>query len=433
MNHPYPLRREKIADGVWFGSIVDSRFKTNLLTLNLALPLTRLTVTGNALLPQVLEKGYRLHPTYREFSMHLNRLYGAAVHAGCTKIGDNEVLTLSISSIDDVYALEGEPLLRECAGILCGLLLDPVLENGLLEPRNLALQRQYLIDSILAEINEKRAYALSRTLSLMFPDDPFGLPRQGFVEDAEKITPLSATEDYRRILDTARVEILHVGCGDPAPAKEVFQNAFRDLKRAPIPLTPTAAAVPGKTIREETEEMQVSQSKLCLGFKTGVDAHHPMLSAVRMMNSVLGGTPTSKLFLKVREEKSLCYYCASRSDRTKGILMIDSGVERCQAQEAKEAILEQLEAVRKGDITDEEMEFAKLSLQNSFRSVGETPYTLDAFYLTQTLLDVQETPEEQAEKLETVTREDVAAAAQLARLDTVYLLAGENREVDNHA
>ncbi len=433
MKEAYPLQRERIADDVWFGSITDSRYKTNLLTLNLALPLNRETVTGNALLPQVLEKGYRCYPNYRNFSMRLNQLYGASVHGGCTKIGDNEVLSLSISVIDDAYALAGEPLLKECAEILCGLLLDPVLQDGVLEPENIALQRKYLIDCIEAEINEKRAYAISRTLALMFPKDPFGLRRQGYVEDAEKITPESATADYRRILDTARIEIFHVGCGDPATAKEVFQEAFSKLKRHPQPLAVTAAACGGGSVREETEEMKVSQSKLCLGFKTGVDAHHPMLSAMRMMNSVLGGTPTSKLFLNVREKQSLCYYCTSRSDRTKGILMIDCGVERWQVEQAKEAILMQLKAVRNGEITDEEMEFAKLSLQNSFKSVGETPYSLDAFYLMQTLLGVRETPADQARKLESITREDVAAAAELAQLDTVYVLAGENREEGGNA
>ena len=56
MHQDYPLKREQIADGVYFGSIADSRFKTNLLTLNLTVPLARETVTENALLPLVLEK-----------------------------------------------------------------------------------------------------------------------------------------------------------------------------------------------------------------------------------------------------------------------------------------------------------------------------------------------------------------------------------------
>ena len=97
MKDTYPLRREKIGEEVFFSSLRDSRFKTDLLTLNFVLPLKRETVTENALIPLVLEKGSASFPAYRTFSMELNRLYGASVGAGCSKIGDNEILTLSIS------------------------------------------------------------------------------------------------------------------------------------------------------------------------------------------------------------------------------------------------------------------------------------------------------------------------------------------------
>lgn len=433
MKDSYPLRRERIAEGVWFGSIADSRFKTNLLTLNLVLPLRRETVTENALLPLVLEKGFRLFPTYREFSMKLNRLYGASVNTGCTKLGDNEVLTLSISTVDDAYALAGEALLRESAEILCGLLLDPVLRGGVLEPENLALQKQYLTDSIQAEINEKRSYAMGRALSIMFENEPYGLRKLGYVEDMDGITPESATAAYGSILETARIEILHVGTGNPAVAREVFAAAFQRVRRRPGELARTVIAKAGGSPKNVVEEKKVSQSKLCLGFKTGVGPDHPQLSAFRLMNSVLGGSPSSKLFLNVREKRSLCYYCASHSDRLKGILLIDCGVEADKVEETKEAIFAELDAIRRGDITGEELEFARLSLQNSFRSVGETPYSMEAFYLTQTLLGMEETPLEQSDRLDRITREDVAAAAALPGLDTVYVLTGQREEAEAHA
>ena len=105
-------------------------------------------------------------------------------------------------------------------------------------------------------------------------------------------------------------------------------------------------------------------------------------------------------------------------------MLIDSGVDREKVEEAKEAILNELEAVRRGDFTGEELEFARLSLQNSFRSVGDSASGLDSFYLTQTLLGIPETPEDQGEQLAGVTREMVMEAARGVTLDTVYLLTG---------
>ena len=65
--------------------------------------------------------------------------------------------------------------------------------------------------------------------------------------------------------------------------------------------------------------------------------------------------------------------------------------------------------------------------------MGETPYSMEAFYLTQTLLGMEETPLEQSDRLDRITREDVAAAAALPGLDTVYVLTGQREEAEAHA
>ena len=107
-------------------------------------------------------------------------------------------------------------------------------------------------------------------------------------------------------------------------------------------------------------------------------------------------------------------------------MMIDSGVEHDKIDEAKEAILEQLQAVCDGDFTDTDMEFASLSLQNSFRSMGESAYSMELYYLTQTVLGLSGTPEEQSEAIAKVQKDEIIEAAKHIRLHTVYLLTGEN-------
>ena len=432
MKQTFPLRREAIGDGVYFGSITDSRFKTNLLTVNLVLPLERETVTENALLPLALEKCWEEFPTRLKFAKHLNTLYDASAGSGVVKLGDSEILTLSFSAIDSAYALHGEDLMDEGAKTLLGLLLRPVVKNSGLEAENLNLQRQYLNDSIQAEIHDKRGYALSQTVRAMFAGDPCALNRLGYVEDAEKITPESALAAYRRVLDQSRIEILHVGMGDPSAARKRFAGAFSGASRHPQPLRETRLRTAPQTPKEVAEEKPVAQAKLCLGFHTGVNAKSPMASAMRLMSALLGGCTTSRLFVNVREKRSLCYYCSSRFDQSKGALVIDSGVEKSKAKEAREAILEEVDALRRGDFTDEELRFARLSLQNSLRSVGDTVYGLDSYYLSRVLQDMPETPEDQCQQLDAVTREEIVQAAKLLALDTVYLLAGPEEGGNGH-
>lgn len=418
--------REPIGDHVYFGSVRDERYKTNLLAVNLILPLRKETMTENALVPLILEKGYEDYPTFQSFSKKLNLMYGASAGSSISKIGDKAVLTLMISVIDDSYALNGEALLKESAHVLMGMLLRPAMTDGLFDEKTFELQRQYLIDTIEAEINDKRRYAMMKTVSLMFEGEAFGEDRFGTVEGAKSITAKEAAAAYFRMIDEASIEILHVGMGDPACAKEVCRNAFAALTRHPAALPETEIQMGEGEVQNVTERFNVTQSKLCFGFKTDIRPDSELLNPMRMAVAILGGTPTSKLFLNVREKKSLCYYCAARFDRTKGIMMIDSGVEHDKIDEAKGAILEQLQAVCDGDFTDTDMEFASLSLQNSFRSVGESAYSLELYYLTQTVLGLQGTPEEQSEAILRVQKNEIIEAAKHIRLHTVYLLTDEN-------
>lgn len=418
--------REPIADRVYFGSVRDERYKTNLLAVNLILPLEKETMTTNALVPMILERGYEDYPTFQDFSKKLNFMYGASAGSSTSKIGDKAVLTLMVSAIDDSYALNGEALLEESAEVLMGMLLRPVMKDGLFDEKTFALQRQYLVDTIEAEINDKRRYAMMKTISLLFEGEAFGEDRFGTVEGAKAVTAEEAAAAYRRIIDEATVEILHVGVGDPACAKEVCKRAFAPLRRHPVGLPETDIRIGSGKVKNVTERFNVTQSKLCFGFKTDVTPDSPLLNPMRMAVAILGGTPTSKLFLNVREKKSLCYYCAARFDRTKGIMLIDSGVEHDKIDEAQKAILEQLDAVRGGDFTETDMEFASLSLQNSFRSMGESTYSLELYYLTQTVLGLTGSPEEQSEAIAKVQKDEIIEAAKHIRLHTVYLLTGEN-------
>ena len=158
-----------------------------------------------------------------------------------------------------------------------------------------------------------------------------------------------------------------------------------------------------------------------------------MLNPMRMMTAILGGTPTSKLFLNVREKQSLCYYCGANLDRTKGVILIDSGVRPDNAEKAKAAIFAEVEAMRKGDFTEEDMHFALLSLQNTFRSVEESPFSVESYYRAQKVFGITETPEDQCIGLAAVTKEDIIRAANMMQLDTVYLLNGTGQGEEEQA
>ena len=116
-----------------------------------------------------------------------------------------------------------------------------------------------------------------------------------------------------------------------------------------------------------------------MGLRTAYFKNDRDCLANSVMSAVLGGTPTSKLFLNVREKESLCYYCVSRVDNNKGIMLIDSGVESENIQRTEESVLRQLELLKKGEITDGELEEAKLAIKNSLMSSLDSLSAMQGF------------------------------------------------------
>ena len=422
-----PFERVELGEGIFFTTITDPKFKSNRISVNLLLPLDRAQVTARALVPFLLRKRCASCADFTELNQKLAQLYGAALDADVRKYGAYQVLNLSLQGLDDRYTLGHEPVTAQCAQLVADLLLDPYLVDGVFDRQDTELERQYLIDTIEAEINDKRDLAIARTGELMFEGEPFGIKKYGYVEDAKALTPELATRTYEEVIRTAHIEILFLGCGDPTPAKEVLASAFAKVQRTPIDYRAVVPSGARAEARTTVDEMDVNQGKLVLGFKLGEHTSTRDEDSIKLMAALYGGTPFSKLFLNVREKLSLCYYCAARYEKVTRTLLVDSGVEFQNEPRAREEILRQLQLVQQGDFTDEELENTKLLLYNAFGSTGDTLGGLENWYLLQILAGSARTPAENAEAIAQLGREDIMRAAGWAQLDTIYFLTGKGQ------
>ncbi len=423
--------REELAPGVCFSSVRDPKFKHNTITVNLIVPLDRDTASGYALVPALLRKGTRTCPDFTRLEQTLCDLYGASLSADVGRYGEYQILSASITSIDDRFALEGEDISGRSAGLLADMVLDPNLVDGAFPEEDFLLEQQNLIDTIEAEINDKRGYALRKCRDAMCAGTRLAVSKYGTVEDARALTPASAAEHYRRLLDTARVEILFTGCGDPAGARETFRTRFGGLCRHVAALEPQPIVERAEEVKSLEERMEIAQSKLVLGMRPGDVSSRERQDALRLMTALYGGTPFSRLFVNVREKLSLCYYCAARFDPATGILTVDIGVEQANRDQAQKAILDELAAIAAGKFSDEELSSAKLSFANSLKSVGDSLAATESWYLTQILKGRAESPREDLEAVEKISRAQVEQAAAGVTLDTVYFLT--SKEGQAHA
>jgi len=413
----------ELMPGITLRCFPDDRFKQSALSVQFLRPMRRDEAALNALLPAVLLRGCEGCPDLRDITLRLDDLYGASVGALVRRVGDYHTTGLHCGFIDDRYALQNDAIAEPMFRFLRQLLLQPVLEQGVFRVDYVQSEKRNLISTIESQKNDKRAYAGSRLIRKMCAEDSFGIPRLGEKEQVAAITPESLYRHYRRVLKESPIHLFYVGSAEPQRIAEGLAELFRGLERDCIqlpPQTPYRVSEAG----EHTEQMDVAQGKLCMGFYTPVTLRTPDFAAMQVMNVIFGAGMTSKLFMQVREKMSLCYDIGSGYHSSKGIVTVSAGIDFHQEQVMRQEVLNQLAACQKGDISDNELTSAKQALLAQLQSTHDSPGAIEGYYATAALSGLGWTPAEYMEKVLSVTAEDVARVASLLQLHTVYFLKG---------
>ena len=414
--------RIRLAEGVHLTYLPARKFKTSLLSAQFVTPLRRETAGANALLAAVLRRGTVSCPDMGALSAKMDNLYDASIDYTVRKKGENQCVGFVASFIDDRYAPGGERLLEPAAALLGELVCDPVTYHGRFVPEYFESEKTNLLEAIRSLINDKRDWADSRLLRALCDGEAYAVPRLGDEETAERIDARSLYLHSRTLLASSRVEVLYCGSAERQRVEDAVLAALRHLPRGQVaPLPPIRRFDPRPQPRVLSEEMDVNQGKLGLGYRCATEDTPAMILA----NLIFGGTSNSKLFMNVRERLSLCYYASSSYARSKGIMTVSSGVEQKDYDRAVEEITRQLTAVQNGDWEDWEQQGALQAMLSSLTSLPDSQSALENYYLGQIATDCDETPEQLARALREVTKERIMAAAQSARLDTVYFLHGK--------
>ncbi len=409
--------------GVTLGCRRDHRFKQGCLSIQLVRPMCRAEAAKNALLPAVLLRGCREYPDLRAITWKLDDLYGASVSALVRRVGDCQTTGLYCSFMEDRFALEGDEILAPMVAFLGKLLLDPVTAAGCFDEEYVRSEKRNLIATIESELNDKRAYTAGKLLETMCRADSFGVPRLGEVEDVAAITAEDLYRHYQTILRESPVELFYVGTAEAETVAALLRPLFAPFQGSRMAMPVQTPFVPGQETHQ-TEELEVAQGKLCMGFTTPITNREGDFAAMQVLNCIFGAGMTSKLFMNVREKLSLCYAIGSGYYGSKGIVLVSAGIDTEKEADARREILSQLEACRRGDITAEELEAAREAILSSLRGVHDSPGAMEGYYATAAISKPALSLDAYRREVAAMTQERVVAAANTIRLQASYFLKG---------
>lgn len=415
--------RKVIADGVGYSTITDPKFKTNKIKVIFVTDLKEETAAANAMAIGIMASSNSKYKNISEITAKLNSLYGANIGASISKQGDFQNLSISVAAIHNRYALEGEDISGEITDILLDCIFSPNAHNGKFADEPFDFRKKDLLDTIDAEINNKRGYAIIQAQRLAFKGENSENSSYGKKENAQAVTSEQAYEAYQNLLKNSSIEIYFVGPEEDRSVENKLTDAFSKLERSSNEIEFVDFSKAKEEVLYNEEKLDVSQCKMVMAFKSDCADRYSM----KLMNTILGGTPFSKLFLNVREKLSLCYYCASSYNQLKGTMFIDCGIEEENIEKTRKEILNQIEQIKLGNFDDDEVNNSILSIINSLKGVGDTTASYINWYYSCLVNKEIIQPADTIERYKAVTREQIIEAAKSLKLDSVYVMKGAEK------
>ena len=413
-----------IKNGIKLHEIQTDKFKTNLIAVMLTTKLKKENVTKNALIPTVLKRGTAKMNTQEEINKTLEEMYGASFDCGIDKTGDNQVIKFYIESINDEFLPNNnENMLKKSLDKIFELIFNPYLENGTFKKEYVEQEKENLKQIIQSKIDYKARYALDRCIEEMYKDEPFGLYKYGDVKDLQNINEKNLYDYYIDFINTCKIDIYVSGILNNE-IENIIKNNENIIKLRDRDAQYKSYEPKTKKVEEEKEiqeSMEVTQGKIVIGLDVNID-DEDLRYDVMIYNSILGGSANSKLFQNVREKASLAYTASSSYYRLKNNIFINCGIEIENYEKALEIIKKQIEDMKNGDFTDEEIENAKKGIIAAIKTIDDEQDTEITYFFGQELSNVKNSLEEYIKKIQSVNRESILNIANKVSINTIYFL-----------
>lgn len=418
-------KQKELKNGIKLHTIRTDKFKTNLIAIFLTTKLTRENITKNAVISSLLRRGSNKLPSQEEISKKMEEMYGASFDCGLDKTGDNQVLKFYVETINDNFLPQNSRnILKIALESIFDIVFNPYIENDSFKEQYVEQEKNNIKQRIEGKIDNKARYAIDRCIEEMYKDEPFGLYRFGYIEDLQSLNGKNLYDYYKELINTCKIDIFVSGIIDDNTINLIKnnENIEKLQERKALYIVPNPL---NKKLQEQekniTESMEVTQGKLILGLDLNLDKKESRYPAL-IYNCILGGSANSKMFQNVREKAHLAYVASSSYMRYKSNVFVNCGIEIGNYEKALELIRQQIDDMKSGKFTEEDIENAKKGIKSAIKTIDDEQDTGITYYFGQELSDERCSVEDYITKIEKVNKDDIIDIANRAGINTIYFL-----------
>lgn len=292
--------------------------------------------------------------------------------------------------------------LDEAVGVMMEMLSGSVMEPGEIDS-----ERKVVLEEIAMHADSPDELVHDHLAAAMWGGHPVGHAILGRADVINSVDRESLMEFYRARFVGSRVVVAAAGAIDHGRLSEII--AAQGAGMACGEPADRSSPPPGPLAGRNTFYKETEQAHICLG-AGGLCRNHPDRFALAVMDNMLGGSMSSRLFQSVREQRGLAYSIYSYSGLLidTGMVGIYCGTQPGQAQEVIALIEAELEKVRKEGFTKEEIARAKNHITGSlYISLEDSGNRMGRIAKAEISKGEQLTVDELVSRVEGVTGEDI--------------------------
>ena len=408
----------EIARGVHLHVHETKKFKTQALSVIFLWPMNPSIRAESFLLSYLLADTTEHFPRKQDLLSHLDHLYGASLNVAGIPRGACDRLKLTLVGVH-VPGLNDD-LTQRLAEVAAECIFHPRIENGTFPEAMFRECREQAIVSVRMVKDDPQnrcAEAAAKSYGGSMAKRILPSPRQ-----LSKITPEDCVKAWEWIRDNARIDIQVLTDQNAETVRDFCVRTFPFPEREANPVLNRFH--PGREERVESVR-KISQSHIVMLFESGILMGDPDYPAYILGNGMFGGLPSSLLFQNVREKQGLCYSVESGLLRYDGVLRVTTAVDAPHIEEAIRSILSQLDVIKNGQFSEEDLSIARHMYINAHRSLLDDPGAILSEQYRRTLVPGTPDMTEMIELFSRMDRESIIRAFSSMKLKTVSIVRQE--------
>lgn len=405
-------------------TIKTDKFKNCSMEIMFRNKLEKEEITDNNMLVDMLMHSSKKYPKRRDVAIELENLYSASLRGFSTRIGNSVLLSFVLDFLNPKYCENG--YLNDVISMPFEMLLNPnVGDNEEFDQRSFNIIKNRIKSEIESLKENAAKYAIRRSLNNMDDNSPSSYYMVGYLDDLENITPSSLVETYNNVLDNYICDIYVIGNLDMDEVVSIIKKKFinRTIKQNKKELYVDNQLRKKYIDIEETGKYEQDSFVMIYNLDNLTKRERDFV--IHLYNIILGsGGLTSKLYKYLREENSLCYNVSSMYQKYDNLLMIYSGIDAKDKELCIKLVEKSMDEMKKGEFTSDELDNAIKTVISSIKMSEDTQGGIINNYLFN---DLDQLPlyDERVKEFKTVTKEEIMNVAKKVKLNTIYLLKGE--------